>query len=144
MKLIEAWQDAAIREGFALGRPLKEIAAEMGLSVRRCSSDNLCSERCRATLSEIQISRLQTRGASALPRDSPEVTPPGRLQFTLASGTSIARMQTVPVNLNIAPVVLATSSADEDAVVGDGAEGLVLHQRNVALKTIGATRRPPR
>ena len=32
MKLIEAWQDAAIREGFALGRPIKEIAAETGLS----------------------------------------------------------------------------------------------------------------
>lgn len=33
MKLIEAWQDAAIREGFALGRPLEQIAAETGLSV---------------------------------------------------------------------------------------------------------------
>ena len=32
MKLVEAWQDTAIREGFALGRPLKEIAAETGLS----------------------------------------------------------------------------------------------------------------
>jgi hypothetical protein len=32
MKLIEAWQDAAIREGFALGRSLKQIAAETGLS----------------------------------------------------------------------------------------------------------------
>ena len=32
MKLIEAWQDAAIREGFALGRSPKEIAAETGLS----------------------------------------------------------------------------------------------------------------
>ena len=32
MKLIEAWQDVAIREGFAQGRPLKEIAAETGLS----------------------------------------------------------------------------------------------------------------
>jgi hypothetical protein len=27
-----AWQDAAIREGFAVGRPLKQIAAETGLS----------------------------------------------------------------------------------------------------------------
>jgi hypothetical protein len=33
MKLIEAWQDAAIREGFALGRPLEQITAETGLSV---------------------------------------------------------------------------------------------------------------
>jgi len=32
MKLIEAWQDAAIREGFAQGRSLKQIAAETGLS----------------------------------------------------------------------------------------------------------------
>jgi hypothetical protein len=32
MKLVEAWQDAAIREGFAQGRPLKQIAAETGLS----------------------------------------------------------------------------------------------------------------
>jgi hypothetical protein len=32
MKLIEAWQDAAIREGFARGRSPKEIAAETGLS----------------------------------------------------------------------------------------------------------------
>ena len=32
MKLIEAWQDAAIREGFAKGCPLKQIAAETGLS----------------------------------------------------------------------------------------------------------------
>ncbi len=32
MKLIEAWQDAAIREGFALERPIEEIAAETGLS----------------------------------------------------------------------------------------------------------------
>ena len=33
MKLIETWQDAAVREGFALGRSLKQIAAETGLSV---------------------------------------------------------------------------------------------------------------
>jgi hypothetical protein len=32
MRLIEAWQDAAIREGFALERPIKTVAAETGLS----------------------------------------------------------------------------------------------------------------
>ncbi len=32
MRLIEAWQDATIREGFALGRPIKQIAIETGLS----------------------------------------------------------------------------------------------------------------
>ena len=34
MKLIEAWQDAAVREGFELGRSLQQVAAETGLSVR--------------------------------------------------------------------------------------------------------------
>jgi len=33
MKLIEAWQDAAVREGFELGRSLQQVAAETGLSV---------------------------------------------------------------------------------------------------------------
>ena len=33
MKLIEAWEDAAVREGFELGRTLEQVAAETGLSV---------------------------------------------------------------------------------------------------------------
>ena len=32
MKLIDAWQDAAIREGFELGQSLQQVAAETGLS----------------------------------------------------------------------------------------------------------------
>ena len=32
MKLIDAWQDAAIREGFELGQSLRQVAAETGLS----------------------------------------------------------------------------------------------------------------
>jgi hypothetical protein len=32
MKLIDAWQDAAICEGFELGQSLQQVAAETGLS----------------------------------------------------------------------------------------------------------------
>ena len=32
--LIETWRDTAVREGFVMRRPLPEISAETGLSVR--------------------------------------------------------------------------------------------------------------